>query len=149
MSIYEPIQNVYGNVETPFIHYYTLTFPKNSRETKRINPKNNDKVKQSELIQGSKQGGGALRRYSSSTANNTFLAPASFQSTVYDLCPHKAILKHIFYSAPNIKENTENMYYIYAKYRHHCLLDLKRRWAANSVMMQCTRFLHRLHGWGA
>lgn len=60
MSIYEPIQNVYGNVETPFIHYYTLTFPKNSRETKRINPKNNDKVKQSELIQGSKQGGGAV-----------------------------------------------------------------------------------------
>lgn len=32
--------------------------------------------------------------------------------------------QHIFYSAPNIKKNTENMYNIYAKYPQFSLLDL-------------------------
>lgn len=127
--------------------FYPLLHINISQEQQRDKKNQPEKQWQGETIRA--YPGVQTRRWcSSSTANNTFLAPASFQSTVYDLCPHKAILKHIFYSAPNIKENTENMYYIYAKYRHHCLLDLKRRWAANSSMMQCTRFLHRLHGWG-
>lgn len=45
MSIYEPIQNVYGNVETPLIQYYTLTFPKNSRERPKKKKKNGKKNK--------------------------------------------------------------------------------------------------------
>lgn len=137
MSIYEPIQNVYGNVELLFLHWYTLTFPKNSRETKKEQKKK--KRKESILktmtgetiktFQGVKQA--SKRRCcvesDSSTATTSFWSGFIPIRTVYSLwsMSTQSNTQHIFYSAPNSKKNTEKHVQHIRKYHQFCLLDLK------------------------
>lgn len=99
MSIYEPIQNVYGNVELLFsidTHYISQV---QQRERRKEQSENKNWVKTIEPFWKSRlsKGGGAFKG-DGSKSHNTFLIllRSDKHCTLYDICQQKAILKHIF-----------------------------------------------------
>lgn len=137
MSIYEPIQNVYGNVETPLIQYYTLTFPKNSRERPKRKEKKKTggkkwknkamRARQWERIQGFETRRRCADKGTVVQPTTRFWVPASFQQVQCTTCVNTTqILKQVFfffflfflfYSFLQCTKYwgsvTENMYYIH------------------------------------
>lgn len=125
------------NSFSPLIHI-------NISQEQQRDKKNQWLVKQSKLfgIQTSFQRRRCAESDRSTATTRFWSCVIPINSVLFMTMSTQSNTQHIVYSAPNIKENTENMYNRYAKYQPFCLLDRKEGVALESMRRRMMKKMH-------